>query len=249
MCIIGICSLLLIALLITAFFLIRPRDDTHIPDSSDSSGEGNVPDDSESNEEEYDYSKITTREFITQAPTLPIPTADAGEEEWIAFFRGLLMTRDSWYHFALSSTYERAADIDLSKLFLEGTAAGRFALTNAEKDFLTGKLTMELDITWMPASEVDSVLDIYFDVAYEDCTKKQPESLIYFEQTDRYYINSSYPILVPIQDVIEYSVSGDGLYTVRYASGHFETEYFEVVLKKLDNHFKVVSNLPSGDEE
>lgn len=247
--IISVCVLLVIALLAAVYFLAgpKPEDGASTPGSSESSGsseESSQPDDDLPYIVPDAYPQISTKEFITQAPALPIPDADAGREEWIAFFYGLLKPYGSWYNLALTSTYEQAKDMDLARLFFNGTAATGPVLTDAETAFLTGKLTMELDKIKIPAADLDSVLDIYFGITYEDSTNRQAESLIYFDQTDCYYANSTYPMEAPVLGIVDYTISDDGIYRVRYACGYFTPEYFEVVLERVDDHFRVVSNLP-----
>lgn len=191
------------------------------------------------------YSTISLDAFLTQAPTLPIPEDNAPKNDWLAFFYGLLKPIGSPYNLALSSTYETARNIDVHRILAYGMIGSQPQLTDAEKKFLNGKVVFEMDTLKISTSDIDALLGVYFGITFADCADKSPERLVYFDQTDCIYVNAV-ASQKPVMGIVDYSILEDGIYCVRYASGFssLTTEYFEVTLQRVNDYFKIVSNLP-----
>lgn len=193
------------------------------------------------------YPEITTQGYDLQAPVLPIPAEDAPEEEWIAFFYGMLSPELSWYNMGLISTYEQAKEVNLPLLFSLGIPVGSkpSELTDDEMDFLLSLSPYELEKEKyrLPASEMDSVLQIYFGVTLGECRIEDWFASRYYEKTDCYYQTGA-ANHTNVYGIVNYTRLENGDYCVRYVSDLAHPYgVADVVLHRVDDHFQIVSNV------
>ena len=139
-----------------------------------------------------EYPVISTREYVYQAPTLPIPAQDAPEEEWIAFFYGLLRKEDSWYNKMLTSHYATPEEINIDLLIWDGITNSGGELTDVKTTFLKNRnWTFEIDTFRTTASELDALLQTYLGTTLEACKQVRPIEHAYFPDTDSYYASTT----------------------------------------------------------
>ena len=204
-----------------------------------------------------EYPKISTYGYNLQTPVLPIPTEDAPEAEWLAFFYGLLLPIDSWYNKGLCCFYEKSQEMDLLALFIDGITAvpEPSDLTVEEVAFLEeiaknfyGKDYLDFfhpdDFSRMPAEEVESVLQIYFATSLEECGEVNPITINYWEKTNCYYMGLSGRTYAHIEGIVGYQILENGDYAVRYMSDIAAYPYgqAEVVLHRNGDYFQIVAN-------
>ena len=204
-----------------------------------------------------EYPQISTHGYNLQTPVLPIPTEDAPEEEWLAFFYGLLLPIDSWYNKGVCCFYEKPEEMDLLVLFIDGITAipESSELTDEEVAFLEedaknfhGKDYLDFfhpdDFSRMPAEEVESVLQIYFATSLEECGKVNPITIRYWEKTNCYYMGFSGRTYAHIEGIVGYQVLENGDYAVRYMSDMVAYPYGqgEVILHRNGDYFQIVAN-------
>ena len=204
-----------------------------------------------------EYPQISTHGYNLQAPVLPIPAEDAPEEEWIAFFYGLLSPIDSWYNKGITCFYEKPEEMDLLALFIDGITAipEPSELTDEEVEFLEeiakdfyGKDYLDFfhtdEYSRMPVEEVESVLQIYFATSLEECGKINPITFNYWEKTDCYYMGFSGRTCAYVAGIVGYQVLENGDYAVRYMSDivFYPHGQGEVVLRRNGDYFQIVAN-------
>ena len=100
----------------------------------------------------------------------------------------------TWYAQALTSFYDSAKMVDLKDLFYNGIDGdGQDELTDAEKKYLkenaTGFYEESLDTSRIPVSEMDMILQKYFGIKYEKTAKIGTDSMMYWKETDSFYIS------------------------------------------------------------
>lgn len=192
------------------------------------------------------YPIIDTRECITEPPVLPIPADDAPEEEWIAFFYGLLSSHNSWYNMALCCEYtdtDALNKTDLHLIFNNGVSKLDTELTDEEITYLTENgHDFYKDIYRVPVGKADSVLRIYFGTTLENCL--QGEKLArYFDKTESYYLVPWGSTVTMVGGIVGYTKLDNGDYCVQYVKDHRFYELYEVVLRRVGDYFQVVSNV------
>lgn len=191
-----------------------------------------------------EYPVIFTREYVYQAPTLPIPAQDAPEEEWIAFFYGLLRKEDSWYNKMLTSYYATPEEIDIDWVIWNGVTNSGGKLTDAEIAFLKERnWIFEMDTFRTTAPELDALLRTYLGTTLEACKQVRPIEHAYFPDTDSYYASTTGVYYQDVRAISGYRILENGDYCVRYYC-LYDNRVSEVVLRRQGDYFQIVSNLP-----
>lgn len=225
-----------------------PSDGSTPPESTSAtepSGEATVPS-TEATEPEFfvptEYPDITTYGYTLQPPTLPFPAEDAPEEEWMAFFYGVLSKSNSWYCIGLNSFYETTEDLDIGLVFATGITFSSSDLTDEESALLAPSPNSYHRI---PKAELDSILKLYFNTSLEACTNRDNWTAQYLEQTDCYYTsNNGAPNYAGVYGIIGYSKLDNGDYAVQYMSDIAASPYgpAEVILHRVGDYFQIISN-------
>ena len=151
--------------------------------------------DSETTEEETEtQSKEDTKDTTKEPPVLMATGDKRLTEDELKKYAEYFSAYGTWYTQALTSFYDSAKMIDLSKLFYNGVGGnGQDDLTDAEKKYLkentTGFYEESLDTSRIPVSEVDMILQKYFGIKYEKTAKIGTDSMMYWKETDSFYIS------------------------------------------------------------
>ncbi len=198
------------------------------------------------------FPEISIRDAVYQAPVLPIPEKDASEEEWLAFFHGLLSSHHSWYNKLLAFEFSKPEEINLKLLISNGILnANNSALTSAETAYLkTRDWEFNMDTYRTPKAELEALMQTYLGTTLKDSGNTTLANAAYFEETGCYYMCTGAPLMGKYTGIVSYRILDNGDYCVRYyyEYGHldYDTDFMEVVLRPQETHFTVISNLPAA---
>ena len=194
------------------------------------------------------YPEINTFDSGIQVPTLPIPADNASKEEWISFFYGMLRHYGSWYNMALTSYYTSPKEMDLGLFFCNGTTQDNLPLTSQEYKFgVSNGLWQLTDFSRMPASDINSILDIYFGTDLSIYDMSEYDQFHYFEETDCYYLWGTGFHGAEVLGIVDFEKSDNGIYSVRYIQSSFTSAGdvpAEVVFRRVGDYFQILSNRP-----
>lgn len=152
--------------------------------------------DSETTEAETEtQSKEDTKDMTKEPPVLMATGDKRLTEDELKKYAEYFSAYGTWYTQALTSFYDSAKMIDLSKLFYNGVGGnGQDDLTDAEKKYLkenAGKFYYEeLDTSRISVEEMDKILQKYFGIRYEKTEKVGTESMVYWKDMESFYISS-----------------------------------------------------------
>lgn len=137
----------------------------------------------------------------------------------------------------LSSLYDSPAEIDLHKLFYNGTynVSGESSLTQKELDFLEGEgADLGLDVIKITPDEMDAVLQKYTGITLEQSKQKGLEKFYYNKDTDSYYHNVS-DTNYQFVKVLSADLNEEGYTVLEYVLDENMTYHFQAVLEKQED--------------
>lgn len=126
--------------------------------------------------------------------------------------------QENWHNYALKSTYESAADIDLLQLFYSAPWMD-FALTQEEKNFLSEKgMAIETSLVHKyPVEKMNAVLTKIFGITLPETNGVGLDKMIYNPDTDSYYhLHGDFSAVTPT--ILRGTVLYDGKLVVYYTS-------------------------------
>ena len=176
--------------------------------------------------------------------TLPQPTEPVADPD-VELFQELLGASFSWYNMALTSTYESAADLDLSAFFYNGFKDESQKATDAEAAYLNGVMGTDwahMDLVRLPADKMDGVLQQYFGINLADMKGVGLDALTYWEETNAYYCAHTDASDATIQ-VTKVLRLDNGEIQVFYHRDYPEGDMI-VTLKSVGTDYQILSNRP-----
>lgn len=102
--------------------------------------------------------------------------------------------KTNWYNMLIMCHFETPKDIDLYQLFGSGVGGSEPPeIGDTEFEFLKTqeKLHPSIDIFKIPKETVESVLQTYLGITLDEVSETGLDKLVYLEDTDCYYCNSS----------------------------------------------------------
>jgi len=176
--------------------------------------------------------------------TEPQPTEPPADPE-VELFQELLGSPLSWYNMALTSTYESAADVDLSALFYNGFKDESRKATDAEAAYLDSVMRenwAQMDLIRLPADKMDDILWTYFGVRLADTKDVGLDELVYWAETDAYYCVHTDASGVEIE-VTKVLHTDEGNIQVFYRNNDTE-DHLVATLRLTKKGYQILSNLP-----
>lgn len=152
----------------------------------------------------------------------------------------------SWYSQALTSLYTEPSQVNLKRLFYRGFSDESGKLTDAEKEALQGKVTLELDVRRLPVEKMNEVLSRYLGVAVEELDASSFKGLVYLESTDCYYFSTGDTEILENFKATRVEELADGTVRLYYTARSYATDYAEAAcvatLKLVNGQWQILSN-------
>lgn len=189
---------------------------------------------------------ISPGPVVTTRPTEPtVPDGVKNFQElFTAYYNGNIR---NFYNIATLSTFSNPKELNMREILYNGIGGvGDHTLTDEELAHFTAidPTHAFVDTSRMRPEEIDAILTLYFDITLEDINKEGKENLMYWEETDCYYTfytdlhrNSS----ITVTDCKE---GEDGTVQVFYKTMYQEADSYVMTLKKVNQIYKILSNLP-----
>lgn len=189
-----------------------------------------------------------TWQVVSNLPVDPLEeTAELVAKVWES-----LMEPDCWWLTMLASEFTTPEEMDPWAIF-SNQPADNDDLTDAEKEFLRGvwgEERLDLDVTRVPASELDTVLRQYAGITLEELEAKDGDRHFpYFAETDCYYLSRGAIIIDPgCVELLYAEIRGSYETAVFHYLRYGYDEFAATFSRTVDGGWYLVSNVPIWEE-